>query len=453
MNVLQGSGRRLAAVRRQPAVSVVLGFAGLIAVGTLLLSMPFATESGEPTGLIVALFTATSAACVTGLIVVDTPTYWSTAGEVIILVLIQLGGLGIMTLASLLSLLVFRRFGLRMRLTAQAETKTLGLGDVRRVVGRILLLSLLFELVVAVALTARLVTGYGLGFGRAVYEGVFHAVSAFNNAGFALRTDNLMGFVTDAWFCLPIALAVIAGGLGFPVWLELFSRLRQPRRWTLHTKITVWVTVVLLIGGSVVVTAAEWTNPGTLGPLSWPGKLLAGFFAATMTRTAGFNNLDIAEMHSGTLLVHDVLMFIGGGSAGTAGGIKITTFALLAFVILAEIRGEPTVHVMGRRLPEGVQRQALTIVLIAVGVVVLSVLLLQAITPFGLDAVLFEVVSAFATVGLSTGITAQIPALGQILLVVLMFIGRLGPITLASALALRERGRRYELPEERPIVG
>lgn len=440
-------------MRKQPAVSVVLGFAGLIAVGTLLLSMPFATESGQSTGLVPALFTATSAACVTGLVVVDTPTHWSTAGEVVILALIQMGGLGVMTLASLLSLLVFRRFGLRMRLTAQAETKTLGLGDVRRVVGRILLLSLLFELVVAVALTARLVTGYGFGFGRAVYEGVFHSVSAFNNAGFALYSDNLMGFVTDAWFCLPIALAVIAGGLGFPVWLELFRRFRQPRRWTLHTKITVWVTLVLLVGGALVVTAAEWTNPGTLGPLSWPGKLLAGFFAATMTRTAGFNNLDIAEMHSGTLLVQDVLMFIGGGSAGTAGGIKITTFALLAFVILAEIRGEPTVHVMGRRLPEGVQRQALTIVLIGVGVVVLSVLALQAISPFGLDAVLFEVISAFATVGLSTGITAQLPDLGQILLVALMFIGRLGPITLASALALRERVRRYELPEERPIVG
>ncbi|MDA3627501.1 TrkH family potassium uptake protein [Saccharopolyspora sp. WRP15-2] len=431
----------------------MLGFAVIILLGTVLLMMPFAAESGQATGFVAALFTATSAVCVTGLVVVDTATHWSTAGEVIIVALIQIGGLGIMTLASLLSLLVFRRFGLRMRLTAQAETKAIGLGDVRRLVGNVLLLTVAFELVAAVLLTARLSAGYDLGFGRAAYEGVFHAISAFNNAGFALYPDNLMGFVTDPWICLPIAAAVIAGGLGFPVWIELFRRFRQPRRWKLHVKITLLATAVLLVGGTAVITIAEWTNPGTLGPLSWPGKLLAGFFAAVMTRTAGFNSLDIGEMHSGTLLVQDIMMFIGGGSAGTAGGIKVTTFALLAFVILAEVRGEPSVHVMGRRLSEGVQRQALTIVLIAVGVVMAVVLALLAITQFSLDQVLFEAVSAFATVGLSTGITADLPESGQLLLVALMFIGRLGPVTLASALALRERARRYELPEERPIVG
>jgi Trk-type K+ transport system membrane component len=221
----------------------------------------------------------------------------------------------------------------------------------------------------------------------------------------------------------------------------------------MHTKVTLLATAVLTVGGTLYITAGEWANPGTLGPLSWPGKLLAGFFAALMPRTAGFNSLDIADMYPGTLLVQEILMFIGGGSAGTAGGIKVTTFALLAFVIFAELRGEPTVHVLGRRLPAGVPRQALTIVLIGVAVIVLTVLALLAMTPFGLDAVLFEAVSAFATVGLSTGITAQLPDAGRILLIALMFIGRLGPITLGSALALRERVRRYELPEERPIVG
>ena len=453
MSVIPAVERGFAAVVRRPTVPIVLGFAALIAIGTAALMMPLASESGESTGVLPALFTATSAVCVTGLIVVDTPTYFSTAGEVIIIVLIQLGGLGIMTVASLLSLLMFRRFGLRMRLTAQAETKALGLGDVRRTVFRVIGLSLLFELVVAALLTARLIVGYEVPLGRALYEGVFHSVSAFNNAGFALRSDNLMSFATDPYFLLPICVAVIAGGLGFPVWVEIFRHLRVSRRWTMHAKVTLLATALLLVVGSVGITAAEWSNPGTLGPMSWPGKLLAGFSSGVFPRTAGFNVLDLSAMHPGTLLLQDILMFIGGGSAGTAGGIKVTTFALLGYVILAEIRGEPTVHVMGRQLPGAVQRQALTIVLLGVAFVMLTVLVLLAITPFGLDQVLFETVSAFATVGLSAGITAQLPSFGQVLLVLLMFVGRLGPITLASALALRERVRRYELPEERPIVG
>jgi Trk-type K+ transport system membrane component len=221
----------------------------------------------------------------------------------------------------------------------------------------------------------------------------------------------------------------------------------------MHTKITVGTTAVLLAAGALAITAAEWTNPATLGPLSVPGKLLAGSFHGVMPRTAGFNSLDVGQMHPGTLLINDILMFIGGGSGGTAGGIKVTTFALLAFVILAEIRGEPNVHVLGRRLPAGIQRQALAIALLSVGAVMLCTLVMLTITPFTLDRVLFEVVSAFATVGLSTGITADLPPAGHAILTVLMFAGRLGPITLAAALALRERTRRYELPEERPIVG
>ncbi|MHA6800433.1 TrkH family potassium uptake protein [Bounagaea algeriensis] len=449
---LASAQRRGAALLRRPPVLVVVGFALMIAVGTAVLMLPMATETGE-VDFVTALFTATSAVCVTGLIVVDTPTYWSTAGEVVLLVLFQIGGVGIMTLASLLSVAVFRRFGLRMRLSAQTETKTAGLGEVRGVVWRILALAVTIEAVTAVFLVTRLHVAYGREWPRALYEGVFHAVSAFNHAGFALYSDSLSGFVGDAWICVPVIVAVVAGGLGFPVWLELFRRFRVPRHWSLHTKITLLATGVLFVVGIVAVMAGEWTNSATLGPLPVPEKLLAATFAGVMPRTAGFNTVPVGEMHSVTLLVQDVLMFIGGGSAGTAGGIKVTTFALLAFVVLAEVRGEPSVHVMGRRIPEGVQRQALTIVLIGVAAVVASTIVLLAITPFRLDRVLFESISAFATVGLSTGITADLPAAGKVMLVVLMFAGRLGPITLASALALRERTRRYERPEERPIVG
>jgi potassium uptake TrkH family protein len=445
---------------RHPARLVVFGFGAATVVGTVLLMLPFAAESRTATGPVAALFTAVSAVCVTGLVVVDTESYWSLFGELVILGLIQIGGLGIMTLASLLGLLVARRMGLRMQLIAQTETKTVRLGESRRVVIGVIRMSLLIEVLVAVALTARFVVGYGERGWHAIYLGVFHAVSAYNNAGFALYADSLVGFATDPWIIVPISVAFVLGGLGFPVIFEVTRSLRRQRvgdfrwrRWSLHTRITLITYSLLSVVGVVAVIAIEWSNPGTLGPLGTAHKLLVGGFHGLTPRTAGFNSLDVGSMHSATLLVNDVLMFIGGGSAGTAGGIKVTTFALLAFVIMAEIRGEPTVHVMGRRLAAPVQRQAITVVLLGGGAVVVGTIVLLAITGMDLDAVLFEVVSAFGTVGMSTGITAAIPDAGLIVWVVLMFMGRLGPITLATALALRDRGRRYELPEERPIVG
>ncbi|MFI9415191.1 TrkH family potassium uptake protein [Nocardia gamkensis] len=438
---------------------VVFGFGAATMIGTALLMLPVAAESRTASGAVTALFTAVSAVCVTGLVVVDTQTHWSMFGELVILGLIQVGGVGIMTLASLLGLLVARRMGLRMQLIAQSETKTLRLGESRRVVVGVIRMSLLVEAATAVALTLRFWAGYDETGWRAGYLGVFHAISAYNNAGFALYEDSLVGYATDPWIIAPITVALIIGGLGFPVVFEVTKSLRRrsgtsmPRRWSLHTRITLITYFLLGVLGIVAITVFEWTNPDTLGPYSTAHKLLVGGFHGLSPRTAGFNSLDVGAMHSSTLLINDILMFVGGGSAGTAGGIKVTTFALLAFVIIAEVRGEPTVHVMGRRLAASVQRQALTVALLGIGAVVSGTVTLLTITGMDLDVVLFEVVSAFGTVGLSTGITADIPEPGLIVLIVLMFIGRLGPITLATALALRERGRRYELPEERPIVG
>jgi len=448
-----GGSIRRGRLLRHPAQAVVAGFAAAVAVGTLLLLLPIARSGEGGATVMQALFTATSAVCVTGLAVVDTPSYWSGFGEAVILALIQVGGFGIMTMASLLGLLVSRRMGLRSRLTAAAETKSVGIGDVRAVLLGVARVSLLFEAITAVVLTARFAIGYDEPFARAAYLGIFHAVSAFNNAGFALYSDSLVRFVEDPWICLPIAGAVIAGGLGFPVLFELRRQLRRPSRWSLHTKITMTMTGLLLVLGTAFVTAHEWSSPATLGAIDAPARLLAGFFHATMTRTAGFNSLDVAQMSEGTLLATDVMMFIGGGSAGTAGGIKVTTFALLFFVIYAEVRGDPTVTVFDRRIGSRVQRQALTVALLSVAAVVAGTLALIELTDFATDRVLFEVVSAFATVGLSTGITADLPSLGQLLLVALMFLGRLGPITLVSALALREHARRYQHPEGRPLIG
>jgi trk system potassium uptake protein len=341
--------------RRRPLLHhpyqvVVVAFAAAIVVGTLLLMLPVSRAGDGAAPFLTALFTATSAVCVTGLVVVDTGSYWSSAGEAVILLLIQVGGFGIMTMASLLGLLVSRRLGLRTRLNAAAETKSLGIGDVRAVLVGVLTLTLLFEALVAVALTLRLMVGYDEPLGRAVYHGVFHAVSSFNNAGFALYADNLMGFVADPWVCLPIAGAVIVGGLGFPVLFELRREPWSWRRWSLHTKITVAATGLLLLAGAAFVTASEWSNPATLGAQDPADRLLAGFFHGTMPRTAGFNSLDVAQMHDGTLLGTMILMFIGGGSAGTAGGIKVTTFVILFFVIYAEVRGEEHVNAFDRRI-------------------------------------------------------------------------------------------------------
>jgi len=445
-------GRGRQPLFRHPSQVVVSAFAATIALGAGLLMLPVSRAGEGHASFVEALFTSTSAVCVTGLVVVDTASYWSGFGEVVILALIQVGGFGIMTTASLLGLVIARRMGLRSRLTAAAETKSLGIGDVRSVLLGVAKVSALFEVVTAVLLTGRLVIGYDEPLGRATHLGVFHAISAFNNAGFALYEDSLMRFVTDPWICLPVAAAVIVGGLGFPVVLELRRQLR-PRAWSTHAKLTVGMTGLLLVLGTLFVTTSEWSNPATLGALDTRGRLLAGFFHAVMPRTAGFNSLDVGAMNEGTWLGTTVLMFIGGGSAGTAGGIKVTTFILLFFVIYAEVRGEPSVRAFDRRIDARVQRQALTVALLSVGAVVGSTLVLMQATDFALGEVLFEATSAFATVGLSTGITAEFPEAGQLMLAGLMFLGRLGPVTLVSALALRERQTLYQLPEGRPIIG
>ena len=439
--------------RRHPAQLIVVAFGIGILAGAGLLMLPVATEEREAASFLVALFTSASAICVTGLIVVDTPEYWSTFGEVVIMALVQIGGLGIMTLASLLLFLIAGRLGLRGRLIAQAEVATPLLSDVRRLVFAVATLSLFFEAVAATVLTIRWWTGYDYSFGRSVYLGVFHAVTSFNNAGFALWSDNLTPFVTDGWICVTIALTIIAGGIGFPVWLEIRRVPLGVRRWSLHTKLTLAVTGFLVAFGTLAVLGFEWGNDGTLGPLSVPGKLLAAFFQGVTPRTAGFNTVDYGAMETESLLVTDMLMFVGTASASTGGGIKVTTLAVLALMVWAELRGENEVNAFSRRIPVVVQRQAFTIAFVALNAVVLCTLLLTASSQFGLGETIFEALSAFGTVGLSTGITADFNAFGQWILIILMYLGRVGPHTLGVALVLRERRKLYRLPEERPIIG
>ena len=441
------------ATRLHPAQAVVLGFGITDLVGTVLLSLPVSSRSGEWTGFVDALFTATSAVCVTGLTVLDTATHWSGFGLVVILVLIQLGGLGIMIFASLVGLALARKLTVRSRLNTAAEAKAVGYDDVRGLVRGILLISLAIEALTFCFLAPRFAFGYDYSPGDAAWHALYHSVSSFNNAGFALYTDNMIGFATDPWICLPMCAAIILGGLGFPVIMQLRKEFRRPLHWSMNTRIVLWATALLLVGGTVYIVAFEWTNPDTLGAYDPASRILIGFFQSVQTRTAGFNSVDIGLMRDETWLGMDALMFIGGGPAGTAGGIKVTTFAVLFFIMATELRGEGAVNIFGKRLSRAVHRQAITVVLMAVAAVMIATISLMVVTGIPFDRVFFEAVSAFGTVGLSTGITPVLPEAAEIILVMLMFLGRLGPLTLGSAIALRHRRILYEYPKERPAIG
>lgn len=444
-----------------PTQIVVFAFGAASIAGTLLLLLPFATAPGNSTSVVAAFFTAVSAVCITGLTVVDTATHWSGFGQLVIMVLIQLGGLGIVSFATLLGLLVSGRISLRDRLNTLSEAKIVGADSLPKLLSRILIVYFGFELVLATYLSLRLHFSYGEGVFQSIWHGTFHAISAFNNGGFSLYTDSMTGFNQDMFFIAPVMLAVVVGGLGFPVLIELHERIwrlrLQPggkaKRFSLHTRLTLWMTVSLIVLGALFIGAIEWNNPGTLGGLNTWDKLVNTFFTSIMPRSGGFNSLDISAMDPASWLGIDLLMFIGGGSASTAGGIKVTTIAVLIFIIYTEIRGETAVNVGNRRLPRSIQRQALTLVALSATAILLTTLLFAATTDFSTDEILFDVISAAATVGLSTGITADLPAFHQIWLAFLMFVGRIGPVVVASALALRVTKRHYELPKERPLIG
>ena len=431
---------------------VAAGFALAIAGGTGLLLLPTSTAGPGGATFLQALFTATSAVCVTGLAVVDTGTHWSGSGQAVVLLLVQVGGLGIMTATSLVALLLFRRLGLRSRLLAQTEAGLPELGGLQALVRRVVLLALVVEAVVAVALALRFAV-LGDPPATAAWRGVFHSVMAFNHAGFALFSDSFSSYALDEWLTVPVMVAVVLASLGFPVLFEVAREWRTPRLWSLHSKLTLLGTAVLVVAGTLGVAAVEWGNDGTLGELAVGDKLAVALFQSVNPRTAGFQSLDYAEAHPATLLLTDVLMFVGGGAASTSGGVGVATCLLLGAVLLAEARGDADVTTLGRRAPAGTVRQAFSISLLAVLAVVAGTAALTLLADVELGAALFEVTSALATVGLSAGVTATLPPGAQVLLVVLMYVGRLGPLAVATVLLAREARVRYRLPEERVLLG
>ena len=449
-----------------PSQIISIAFTGIILLGSALLSLPLASKSGQATSFFDALFTATSATTVTGLAVLDTETHWSLFGHVVIAMLIQVGGFGIVGFASLVAILLDGRVSLRTRLNATSETgsKT---PDVKSLLLNILKIMLFFQVILAGILTWRFATEYNYDLNEALAHGVFHAISSFNNAGFALYSDSMMRFARDGWILVPVLTTVFLASLGFPTIVEMRDRLvlvlakvfrvapsySMPKQWSLNSRIILWASLVLVTIGTVAIAFIEWDNPNTLGSLTPIQRMVDSLFASVMPRTAGFNSLDVSQMQPTSWLVTSILMFIGGASASTAGGIKIGTFVVLLYIVYTEIRGDNAVNVGNRRLPRSMQRQALAIVSLYMIVTVGALLILRLTTEFTLDQLLFEVVSAVGTVGLSTGITTQLPEHAKFLLALLMLFGRLGPIIVATSLALRRTKRHFEYPKERPLIG
>uniref|UniRef100_UPI003F497348 TrkH family potassium uptake protein n=1 Tax=Cupriavidus necator TaxID=106590 RepID=UPI003F497348 len=436
-----------------PTRTVAMGFLLAIVAGSVLLMLPWSRVDGGSVPWLTAFFTAVSAVCVTGLVVVDTGTYWSGFGQAIIMVLFQLGGFGMMTASTLLGLMVNRSLRLRTKLIAQVETHTIGLGDIAGVARLVLVVTLSFEMVIAVWLASRLHLTYALPWREAAWNGLFHSISAFNNAGFSTHAESLTHYAADLWMLGPVMVAIVVGGIGFPVLHDLRNKASDPRRWSLHSKLTLSVTAVLLVTGFVGLLLFEWNNPRTLGAMQPAGKLLSATFASVSARTAGFNSIDIGALTHESLALHFFLMFVGGGSASTAGGVKVGTVAILALLVIAEIRGRGDSEAFGRRVSRSAQRQAITVLVLGCALIMLGTLTILFVTELPTDQVIFEVISAFGTVGLSTGITAELPASGQLTLTALMYAGRVGTITLAVSLALGEHRTPYRYPEEHPIVG
>jgi trk system potassium uptake protein TrkH len=446
---------------------IAAGFTALILLGTFLLMMPISSKSGSVTNFFDALFTSTSAVTVTGLTTVDTATYWSTTGHVIIAFLIQIGGFGIIGFATLVGFLIEGRISLKSRISATSESSATKQPDVKTLLLNIAKLMMFFQLSLFVFLAVRMFTEYGYSLEKALSHGAFQAISAFNQAGFSLYTDSLMGFAGDGWIIFPVFVIATLAGFGFPVLAEIRDRLKlklyvlfgkvadytMPSQWSLNSRIILWASLVLLVVGAIGISISEWTNPATLGAMDPLQKIFASMFTSSMTRSTGLNVIDTAQMYTSTWLGMDILMFIGGASASTAGGIKIGTAVVLFYIVYTEIRGDAAVNVGNRRLPRSMQRQALTIVTLYSLVVLGALFVLRFTTNFTLDELIFEIISATGTVGLSTGITADLPEHGKFLLSVLMLFGRLGPIVVATSLALRKTKRHYELPKERPLIG
>jgi Trk-type K+ transport system membrane component len=464
---LENKGVEMAAKRgMHPARLVAISFTAIIAFGTLLLSLPLATNSGKATALLDSLFTATSAVTVTGLSTLDVETHWNMFGHIVIALLVEVGGFGIVGFASLIAILIEGRISLRNRITTSLEAGSTT-RDVRGLLFNVISIMLTFQALLFGFLFIRFIAEYSYSPDKAAAHAVFHAVSAFNNAGFALYSDGLARFATDGWILIPVFMTVLISSFGFPTIGEIRDRLALkllkvfkrpapftlPKQWSLNSRITLWGTLAVVAFGILSIGFLEWNNARTFGGLTVFDKGMNAVFTAIVTRTAGFNSVDLTGMHSSTWLVTDLLMFIGGASVSTSGGIKIGTAVVLFFIVYSEVRGEAAVNIGNRRLPRSMQRQAIAIVALTVLVIAGATMAMRLTTNFTLDQIMLEVFSAVGTGGITGGVTPLLPDHAKFLVSLLMLFGRLGPIVVATSLALRTTKRHFEYPRERPLIG
>ncbi|PJJ70900.1 Trk-type K+ transport system membrane component [Diaminobutyricimonas aerilata] len=447
-----------------PARFGIYIFAGLIVLFTGLLSLPISTASGEVPPLADAVFTAVSVICVTGLSTVDMATYWSGFGHSVILLGVQIGGIGVLTVASILGLVISRKLGLRQRLLAASdanplrirkgvtEAQAVRLGETGSLLLTVAVSALVIEVAVALLLLPRILIE-GVPLLDALYQSFYFSVMAFTNTGFLPTSEGIEPYASDIWFLGLIMVGVFLGAIGFPVIYALLRNHKEPRRWSLHVKLTLVTTLLLFVLGGFAFYLLELDNRDTFGALDPGQQILQALFLSMMTRSGGFATIDIAELNGSSLLVADMLMFIGGGSASTAGGIKVTTLAVLFLAAFAEARGNDEMESFERRVPSDVLRLGVSVVLWGATTVAAASIIILQISKAPLDHVLFDVISAFATSGLSTGLTAALPDSGQYVLAATMFMGRIGTVTLAAALAASQRRQLFRHAEERPIVG
>lgn len=440
------------ALPANPARSIAILFAAAIAAGTTLLLLPEARTDGQAVGVMDALFTAASAVSVTGLVVVDTQLGWTRFGQVVIMLLIQIGGLGLLTFGSLVAFLLRRRISFQDRVRLKAEVNAAQVGGVVRLVRGILLFTAGVELAGMLLMWPRF--GALHGWREGAFQALFHSISAFNNAGFALYSDSLMGFAAD-----PVVLGVTAtlltvGGLGFLVVVHAAQHLADRRKpLPLQARTALLTSAALLLGGAALILLFEWANPGTLGHMSLGGKLLNGFYQSATARTAGFNAVDIGDLRDVSLVLTMILMFIGASPASTGGGIKTVTFFALVKSAVDEVRGHSAVTAFGRTISLATVVKAGTVAFFSLLLIGLSLLLLVVAEPdIPFLPLAFEAFSAFGTVGLSTGVTTDLSSFGRLVIILLMYAGRLGPVTLALALA-RQRRLPFDYPEEELIIG
>lgn len=436
---------------------IAVAFAGIILCGALLLTLPAASRSGVSCGFLPAMFTATSATCVTGLVLFDTWTQWSGFGQTVILCLIELGGLGFMSAATLVIFLLRRRIGLKQRLVIAQALSVNEIDGVVRLQKLVLAGSLSIQGIGALILTIRFLPQYGLS--RAVRWGIFHAVSAFCNAGFDIfgvlsPGSSLAVFQSDPWVLLTLAFLVILGGLGFLVWEEVAGKKGKFRRCSVYTKLVLLATLVLLLAGWVLTCLLEWNNPGTLGPMSVGDKLLNGFFQSVTLRTAGFASFDQGKFTDGGKAVAMVLMLIGGSSGSTAGGMKTVTFLTMLLFLRARARGRSAVCVFHRTIPTSQVTDAMTIATVMTMLSILGGIFICTTSPVGFTDALYEAVSALGTVGLTAGATGRLSIASQLLVILYMYFGRVGVLTISLGFLMGNRAEeRFQYAQTNLLIG